>query len=116
MYNRPLREFVGGTTDELGGSYITGYVSNGPLNYACHTGDSKQVVNVKGFIFNCVVSQQLTLDVMNEMAISELITVTESRKIRNNLKNVKLARCHPQIFDKRVRDAHNHTSLPYGYA
>ena len=29
-YNPPLREFVGGMTDELGGSYITEYVSNGP--------------------------------------------------------------------------------------
>ena len=29
-YNPPLGEFVGGMTDELGCSHITGYVSNGP--------------------------------------------------------------------------------------
>ena len=29
-YNPPLSEFVGGMTDELGGSHITEYVSNGP--------------------------------------------------------------------------------------
>ena len=29
-YNPPLREFVGGMTDELGGSHITVYVSIGP--------------------------------------------------------------------------------------
>ena len=28
-YNPPLSEFVGGMTDELGGSHITEYVSNG---------------------------------------------------------------------------------------
>ena len=29
-YNPPLSEFVSGMTDELGGSHITEYVSNGP--------------------------------------------------------------------------------------
>ena len=29
-YNPPLSEFVGGMTDELPGSHITEYVSNGP--------------------------------------------------------------------------------------
>ena len=32
MYNPPQSEFVGGMTDELGDSYITEYVSNGPKN------------------------------------------------------------------------------------
>ena len=89
MYNPPLSEFVGGMTDELGGSYITEYVSNGPKNYAYRTGDGKQAVNVKGFTLNFVASQQLTLDVMKEMAIleqEEHIIVTESRKIRKDLK------------------------------
>ena len=31
-YDPPLREFVGGMTDELGGSHIIQYVSNGPKN------------------------------------------------------------------------------------
>ena len=82
MYNPPLSEFVGGMTDELGGRYITEYVSNGPKNYAYRTGDDKHVVKVKGFTLNCVASQQLTFDVMKEMAISEQEEhiVTESRK------------------------------------
>ena len=29
-FNPPLSEFVGGMTDELGGSHITEYASNGP--------------------------------------------------------------------------------------
>ena len=31
-YNPPLSECIGGMTDELGGSHITEYVSNGPKN------------------------------------------------------------------------------------
>ena len=124
MYNTPLGEFVGGMTDELGGSYITEYVSNGPKNYAYRTGDGKHVVKVKGFTINCVAFQQLTFNVMKEMAISEQeehIIVTELRKIRKDLKRRRIntlpsSKLYRKIFDKRVRDAHNHTSLSYGYA
>ena len=121
IYNPPLSEFVGGMTDELSGSYIAEYVSNGPKNYAYRTDDGKQVVKVKGFTLNFVASQQLTFDVMKEMAISEQeehIIVTESRKIRNYLKRRQIntlpfSKLYPRIFDKRVRDAHNHPSLPF---
>ena len=85
MYNPTLSEFVGGMTDELGGSYITEYMFNGPKNYAYRIGDGIQVVNFKGFTLNFVASQQLTFNVMKEMAISEQekhIIVTDSRKIR----------------------------------
>ena len=70
MYNPPLSEFVEDMTDELGGRYITEYVSNGSKNYVYRTGAGKQVVTVKGFTLNFVASQQLILDVMKEMAIS----------------------------------------------
>ena len=68
-YNPPLSEFVGGMTDELGGSHITEYVSNGPKNYAYRTADGKQVVKIKGFTLNYVASKQLTFDVIKEMAV-----------------------------------------------
>ena len=45
-YNPPLSEFVDGMTDELGGSHITEYISNGPKNYAIHTADDKHIVKV----------------------------------------------------------------------
>ena len=107
---------------ELSGN--TEYVSNGPKNYAYRTCDGKQVVKVKEFTLNFVASQQLIFDVMKEMAISEQeghIIVTESRKIRKDLKRRHIntlpsSKLYQRIFDKRVRDAHNHTSLPYGYA
>ena len=89
IYNPSLSEFVGGKTDELGESYITEYVYYGPNNYADRIGDGKQVVKVKGFTLNFVASQQLTFDVMKEMAISEQedhIIATESQKRRKSLK------------------------------
>ena len=123
MYNPPLSEFVECMTDELGGSYITEYVSNGPMNYAYRTCNGIQMVKVKGFTLNLVASQHFTFDVMKEMAISEQekhIIVTELRKIRKDLKRSQIntllsSKLYQRIFDKRVRDAHNHTSLPYGY-
>ena len=119
-----VSEFVGGMTDELGGSYITEYVSTGPKNYAYRTGDGKQMVNVKGFTLNFVASQHFTFDVMKEMAISEQeehIIVTESRKIRKDLKRRQIntlpsSKLYQRMFNKRVRDARNHTSVPYGHA
>ena len=60
MYNPPLHEFVGGMNKELGGSYITEYVSNKSKNCAYCTDDGIQVVKVKGFTLNCVASQPLT--------------------------------------------------------
>ena len=71
--------------------------SNGPKNYAYRTCDGKQVVKVKCFTLNFVAPYQLTFDHMKDMAISEQeehIIVTESRKIRKNLK--RRQNCHPQ--------------------
>ena len=70
-FNPPLSEFVGGMTDELVGSHIAEYVSNGPKNYAICTADGKQIVKVKGFTLNYVASNQLNFDVMKDMAITD---------------------------------------------
>ena len=40
-------------------------------NYEIHTADDKQIVKVKGFTLNYVVSNQLNFDVMIDMAISD---------------------------------------------
>ena len=84
MYNHHLSEFVGGMTDELGGSYITEYVSNGPKNYVYRTCDGKQVVKVKGFTLNFVASQHII--------ITESLKIGKARKRRqiNTLTSSKL--------------------------
>lgn len=123
-YNPPLSEFVGGMTDELAGSYITEYVSNGPKNYAYRTADGKQVVKIKGFTLNYVAARQLSFDVMKTLAMSNeetQINVVERPKISRDLKRRKIntlpsSKSYQRIFDKRVRNALDHTSLPYGFS
>ena len=81
IYNPSLSEFVWGMTEELCGSFIRVRVQ--PMNCAYRTDDGKQVIMVKCFTLNFVVSQQLTFDVMKKMALleqEEQIIVTESRK------------------------------------
>ena len=87
-YNPPLNEFVGGMTDELGGSHITGYVSNSPTNYAIRRADGKEIVRVKGFTLNYVASNQLNFDVMKDMAISDeqhSIKIVQTSQIKKDL-------------------------------
>ena len=124
LYNPPLSEFVGGMTDELGGSHITEYVSNGPKNYAYRTADGKQVVKIKGFTLNYVASSQLTFDIMKDMAVSDgqqTVTVVETDKIKKDLKRRQIntlpsSKSYQRIYDKRVRQAVDHSSLPFGFA
>ena len=88
-YNPPLSEFIGSMTDELGGSHITEYVSNGPKNYAIRTADGKQIVKVKGFTLKYVASNQLNFDVMKDMAISDeqhSIKIVGTSQIKKDLK------------------------------
>ena len=123
-YNPPLSEFVGGMTDELGGSHITEYVSNGPKNYAIRTADGKQIVKVKGFTLNYIASNQLNFDVMKDMAISDeqhSIKIVGASQIKKDLKRRQIntlpsSKSYKRIFDKRVRNTKNHTSLPFGFA
>ena len=70
-YNSPLSRFIGGNTDEMGGSHIIELVSNGPKNYAIRTADSKQIVKVKGFTLTYVASNQLKFNVLKDMVISD---------------------------------------------
>lgn len=122
-YNPPLSEFVGGMTDELNGSHITEYVSNGPKNYAYRTVNGKQIVKIKGFTLNYVAARQLTFDVMKNLALSEethTINVKERPKIQRDLKRRQVntlpsSKSYQRIFDKRVRNARDHSSRPYGF-
>ena len=123
-YNPPLSEFVGGLTDELEGSHITEYVSNVPTYYAIRTADGKQIVMVKGFTLDYVVSKQLNFDVMKYMAISDeqhYFKIVETSQIKKNLKRRQIntlpsSKSYKGIFDKRVRNTTNHISLPFGFA
>ena len=124
MYNPALCEFVGGMADKLEGSHIKEYVCNEPKNYAYRTANGRQVVKIKGFALNYVVSQQLAFDVMKKVAVAKqrhAITVVERPQIKKDLRRRQLntmpaSKSYQRIFDKRVRNVDNHTSLPFGFA
>ena len=123
-YNPPLSEFVGGMTDELGGSHITEYVSNDQKKYTNRTADGKQIVKVKGFTLNFVASNQPNFDVMKDMAISDVqyyIKIVGTSQIKKDLKRRQIktlpsSKYYKRIFDKRVRNTKNHTSLLFGFS
>ena len=123
-YNPPLGEFVGGMTDELGGSHITVYISNGPKKLCNRTADGNQIVKVKGFTLNYVASNQLNFDVMKDMAISDeqhSIKIVGTSQIKKDLKRRQIntlpsSKSYKRIFHKRVINTTNHTSLPFGFA
>ena len=124
VYNPPLSECVGSMSDGLGGSHITEYVTNGPKNYAFRTADGKPSVKIKGFTLNYVASNQLNFDVMKDMAISDerhSIKIVGTSQIKKDLKRRQINtlpyyKSYKRIFDKRVRNTKNHTSLPFGFA
>ena len=123
-YNPALSVFVDGMTDELGGSHITEYVSNGPKYYAIRPADRKQIEKVKGFTINYVASKKLNIDVMKDMAISDeqhAIKIVGTSQIKNELKRRQIntlpsSKSYKRIFDKRVRNTKDHTSLPFDFA
>ena len=104
-YNPPLTEFVGGMPDELGGSHITEYVSNGPKNYAIRTAEGKQIVNVKGFTLNYVASNTLNFDVMKDMTILDeqhSIKIVGTSQIKKDLKRRQINTLPSSKFYKRI--------------
>ena len=82
------------------------------------------MVKVKGFTLNYVASNQLTFDVMKDMAISDeqhSIKIVETSPIKKDVKRRQIntlpfSKSYKRIFDKRVGNTNNHTSLPFGFA
>ena len=93
-------------------------------NYAIRTADGKQIVTVKGFTLNYVASNQLNFDVMKDMAISDeqhSVKIVGTSQIKKDLKRRQIntlpsSKSYKRIFNKRVRNTKNHTSLPFGFA
>ena len=85
--------------------------------------DGNQIVKVKGFTLNYVTSNQLNFDVMNYMTISDeqhSIKIVGTSRIKKYLKHRQIntlpfTKSYKRIYDKRVRNTKNHTSLPFGF-
>ena len=121
-YEPALGEHLGSMSDELNGEYITEYVPNGAKTYGYRTNAGRQVIKCKGFTLNNIASDQITFDVMREMATSKdhlSVNVSQGNTIRRHTKRLRICSdveetTYQHTFDKRVRKP-NHTSIPYGY-
>ncbi len=121
-YEPPLSNHIGGMTDELGGQFIKEFISNGPKTYGYRTSGEEEVIKCKGFTLNKKTSDQLTFDVMKELAIGEEeaeVKINQGYKINADVKRRRIwsevdTKTYRRTFDKRVITP-NHSSVPYGY-
>ena len=60
----PTGPYLGQLTDELGGDYITSFVSGGPKNYSYRTNTDKVETKVHGITLNCTSKQKVNFDVI----------------------------------------------------
>ncbi len=63
----PLGNYLGDLTDELGGDYITTFMSGGPKNYAYHTAQGKSETKVRGITLNHTTQQKINPDVIRAL-------------------------------------------------
>ena len=92
--------------------------------YAIRTADGKHIAKVKRCTLNYVASKRLNFDVMKDMAISDeqhSIKIVQTSQIKKDLKRRQIkplpsSKFYKRIFDKRVKNTKNHTSLPFGFA
>ena len=64
----PLGNYLGNSTDELDGDYITTFMSGGPKNYTYHTVGGKSETKVRGITLNHTTQQKINPDVIRVLA------------------------------------------------
>ena len=63
----PIGPYLGELTDELGGDYITAYVSGGPKNYSYRTNTDKVETKVRGITLDCTAKQKVNFNVIRAL-------------------------------------------------
>ena len=122
----PIGPYLGELTDELGGGYITTFVSGGPKNYSYRTNTGKVETKVRGITLNCTARQKVNFDVIRALVylhaqchVTGHVTVDIPFKITRNSKskNIETKRMKKDyriVYDKRVI-VDDYKTLPYGY-
>ena len=113
-------------TDELGGDYITSFVSGGPKNYSYRTNTDKVETKVRGITLNCTAKQKVNFDVIRSLVylhaecnVTGQVSVDIPFKITRNTKtkNIETKRMKKDyriVYNKRVI-VDDYRTLPYGY-
>lgn len=116
-----MGDYLGQYTDELGGNYITEFVSSGPKCYAklLNTGASECVV--KGFTLNHIANLTMSFDAMKDIVLEEnekKINIKQSKINRDkktwSLNSSESDKYYGMTYDKRVI-TENFLTFPYGY-
>jgi hypothetical protein len=122
----PTGPYLGQLTDELGGDYITSFVSGGPKNYSYRTNTDKVETKVRGITLNCTAKQKVNFDVIRSLVylhaecnVTGQVSVDIPFKITRNTKtkNIETKRMKKDyriVYNKRVI-VDDYRTLPYGY-
>ena len=125
QFDPPLGDFLGQLTDELGGHYITEFVSAGPKNYAYRMSNGECCCKVKGFSLNNTNSAKINFDTMKE-EVFRFCRGEGSSGIKTSMKKICRDKHHFRlynrdehkadqvVYDKRVIMP-NKDTIPYGY-
>ena len=124
-YDEPVAtgDYLGDLTDELGGDFITKYVSCGPKQYSYVTSQGKNCVKIRGFTLDYTGAKLLTFEAlkkavdcyMNRMPYE--VTLHFPQIVKNSKHKVttqQRSKCYKYVYDKCAVQS-NYVTLPFGY-
>ena len=122
----PTGPYLGELTDELGGDYITTFISGGPKNYCYRTNTNKVETKIRGITLDCTARQKVNYDVMRalvylyaecnvqgQVSVDIPFKITRDRKTKN-IETKRMKKDYRVVYDKRVI-VDEYKTLPYGY-
>ena len=125
QFDPPLGDFLGQLTDELGGHYITEFVSAGPKNYAYRMSNGECCCKVKGFSLNNTNSAKINFDTMKE-EVFQFCRGEGSSGIKTSMKKICRDKHHFRLYNRDEHKAYqvvyekrvimpNKDTIPYSY-
>ena len=122
----PIGPYLGELTDELGGDYITTFVSGGSKNYSYRTNTNKVETKVCGITLDSMAKQKVNFDVIRALVYLHAqchvtghvsmdipLKITRDAKTKN-IETKRMKKDYRIVYDKRVI-AEDYKTLPYGY-
>ena len=122
-----IGDYLGDLKDELGGDYITEFVSGGPKNYAYKTEKEKVECKVRGFTLNVRGQEKLNFETVKRSILAVLkegksnpVEVTNPTHFKRDVLNkgigvVPQTKKYGVVFEKRVIDPATKSSFPFGF-
>ena len=119
----PIGPYLGELTDDLGGDYITTFVSGGPKNYSYRTNTNKVETKVRGITLDSTAKQKVNFDVIRALvyihtqchvtghvSVDIPLKITRDAKTKN-IETKRMKKDYRIVYDKRVI-AEDYKTLP----